>query len=302
MEECIKLSEIDNFFNEAISLQGKVTSGEATEAEQARVTDLVRRMDEDWERIVTYDVLQRYPRKCDDDKFFELLIDYTNRATFNLQDKSNRAEKIVRNRLLDQLKTLNKQDRYLGSMPTIIEIENKLNEMEERENADKVVNYLKSEVLNREKITPHFLRLAKTLNNESLEKIRKDDGSPFLNKKERESHIVNFYKNLYSLPNRMPADFTDCVSDFLGPEICRHPVVLGAKLDENEKILMERPLDIAELDESVLKPNLRLAPGIDGVSNRFIVKFWTFFREPLHRRMPPNVWKKVCLRICFGLQ
>jgi hypothetical protein len=46
---------------------------------------------------------------------------------------------------------------------------------------------------------------------------------------------------------------------------------------------MERPLDIAELDELVLKLNLRSAPGKDGVSNRFIVKFWTFFREPLHR-------------------
>jgi hypothetical protein len=274
LEECTKLSEIDELYNEAIFLQGKVT---------ARVTDLVRRMDEDWGRIVTYDVLQRYPRKCEDDKFFELLIDYTNRATFKLQDKSNRAEKIVRNRLLNQLKDLKKQDRYLGSMPTIVEIENKLNEMEERENAVKVVNYLKSEVLNGEKITPHFLRLAKTLNNDSLEKIRKDDGSLFLNNKERETHIVNFYKNLYSLPNRMPADFTNCVSEFLGPEISRHPVVTGSKLDEHEKALMERPLDIAELDESVLKLNLRSAPGIDGVSNRFIVKYWNFFREPLHR-------------------
>jgi hypothetical protein len=57
----------------------------------------------------------------------------------------------------------------------------------------------------------------------------------------------------------MPADFTNCVSEFLGPEISRHSVVLGSKLDENEKILMERPLDIAELDELVLKPEV--GPG-----------------------------------------
>jgi len=50
MEECLKLSVIDNLFNEAVSLQGKVTAGEATEEEQTRVTDLVRRMDEDWGR------------------------------------------------------------------------------------------------------------------------------------------------------------------------------------------------------------------------------------------------------------
>jgi hypothetical protein len=91
----------------------------------------------------------------------------------------------------------------------------------------------------------------------------------------------------------MPVDFTDCVSNFLGPEICRHPVVLGAKLDENEKNMMEMPLEIAELDESVLKLNLRSAPGIDGVSNRFIVKFWQFFREPLHRYASTCVEKGV---------
>ncbi len=71
-------------------------------------------------------------------------------------------------------------------------------------------------MLNGENITLHFLRIAKTLNNDSLDKIKRDDNSAFQNKKERESHIVNFYKNLYSLPDRMPADFTDCVSNFWG--------------------------------------------------------------------------------------
>ncbi len=77
----------------------------------------------------------------------------------------------------------------------IQEIENKLNLLEEKINADKVVNYLKTDVLNSEKITPHFFRLAKTLNNDSLEKIRNTNGEPFANKKERENHIVEFYRS-----------------------------------------------------------------------------------------------------------
>ncbi len=233
-------------------------------------------MDEAWDRVVAYNILQQYPRKCDDDYFFELLITFTSRAAFKLQDSSNRAENLDRNRLLERLVNLKKRDRYQAEIENIIEIENKLSAIEERKNADKVVNYLKSEVLDGEKITPHFLRLAKTLNNDSLEKIRRDNGQAFPNKRERESHIVKFYKDLYSLPDVMPEDFTDCVSNFLGQEICAHPVVQNSKLNEDEKNLMDRPLEIAELDDSVLKLNLRSAPGIDGVSNRFIVKFWNF--------------------------
>jgi hypothetical protein len=62
--------------------------------------------------------------------------------------------------------------------------------MEERSNADKVINYLKSEILDGEKITPPFLRLAKTLSSNSLAKIRKPEGTLFASKKEQESHIV----------------------------------------------------------------------------------------------------------------
>jgi hypothetical protein len=167
---------------------------------------------------------------------------------------------------------------YVANFLEIQEIERKLNEIEERANADKVVNYLKTDILDKEKITPHFLRIAKTVSNDSLEKIRKDDGTVFPSKTEQEAHIVKFYKDLYSLPEVMPEDFTNCIENFLGPEICQHPVVTNSKLNEDEKNNLESPLNISELDESVTKLNLRSAPGIDGVSNRFIANF----REPLH--------------------
>jgi hypothetical protein len=85
-----------------------VTSGEATEEERASLTDLCRRMDEAWDRVVAYDILQQYPRKCDDDCFFELLITFTSRAAFKLQELSNRAENLDQNRLLERLVTLKK--------------------------------------------------------------------------------------------------------------------------------------------------------------------------------------------------
>jgi hypothetical protein len=88
----------------------------------------------------------------------------------------------------------------------------------------------------------------------------------------------------------MPGDFTNCVSEFLGPEICRHPLVLNSKLSEDEINFLDRPLCLNELDESVNNINLKSAPGSDGVSNRFIFKFWALFREPLHR------YAKTCIK------
>ncbi|MFN9938199.1 MAG: hypothetical protein ACK56I_01885, partial [bacterium] len=118
-----------------------------------------------------------------------------------------------------------------------------------------MINYLKTDILDGEKITPHFLKLAKTVNNDSLEKIRKADGSVFGSKTEQEAHIVEFYRDLYSLPDDMPEDFTGCVDEFLGPEICRHPLVVNSKLSDEEKTELESPLGIAELDESVKNLN-----------------------------------------------
>jgi hypothetical protein len=80
---------------------------------------------------------------------------------------------------------------YNVNFEEIQELENRLNILEERINEDKAANYLKTTILNDEKITPHFLRLAKTLH---TDKICRDNGEPFATKKEREIHIVGFYK------------------------------------------------------------------------------------------------------------
>jgi hypothetical protein len=176
--------------------------------------------------------------------------------------------------MLKNLSLLKNSGEFNDNFDKIQVLENRLNQLEERINSDKVMNYLKTTVLNDEKITPQFLRLAKTLHTDSLEKICKDNGEPFTCKKDREKHIVEFYKKLYSLPENMPADFSNCIENFLGPQICGNPVVQNSKLSEDERNDLDRPLGITELDESVKKLNLRSTPGIDGVSNRFIFKYW----------------------------
>jgi hypothetical protein len=53
---------------------------------------------------------------------------------------------------------------------------------------------------------------------------------------------------------------------------------------------MERDVTLEELDVSALQGN-RSAAGMDGLSNCFIKRYWTYFRVPLHRY----------LRRCFDI-
>ncbi len=68
---------------------------------------------------------------------------------------------------------------YNVNFEEIQELENRLNILEERINVDKAANFLKTTILNDEKITPHFLRLAKTLHTDSLEKICNEKGAGY---------------------------------------------------------------------------------------------------------------------------
>ncbi len=64
----------------------------------------------------------------------------------------------------------------------------------------------------------------------------------------------------------------------MGQEIISHPIVQNSRLTPTERENLDRPLDISELDKSMLKANLKSAPGIDGISNKFLKKYWQFFR------------------------
>jgi hypothetical protein len=68
--------------------------------------------------------------------------------------------------------------------------------------------------------------------------------------------------------------------DFLGPDIINHPIVSDSKLSKHEKLELDRPLSIAELDTALQQANIRSAPGLDGLNMNFIVKFWQIFRDP----------------------
>ncbi len=95
--------------------------------------------------------------------------------------------------------------------------------------------------------------------------------------------LFGFFKNLYKKPENDRIDYTNCIEEFLGPEIIANPIVQNSLLTDPEINLLDRPLSINELDESVKKASMKSSPGMDGLCNRFISKYWHLLRGALFR-------------------
>jgi hypothetical protein len=197
----------------------------------------------------------------------------------NLQNHVKYVESALKKTWTSELVRL-KKDNYVANFDRITELENLLNAASEKFVADRLSNYVKSDILNSEKMTPKYLRMGEKNVEISLSVIKDDNGMPFNCETERQEHIVNFYENLYKNPVTMPIDFSNCVEGFLG-DLVNHPVIQSCFLNEDDRRRLDAPLTADELDAALAKCNLRSAPGIDGFNNRFIKKFWMFFREPL---------------------
>ncbi len=183
----------------------------------------------------------------------------------------------------------NLKENYIQNSNLIFEKERQLSDIISLELKEELTLIKNFERLNDERITPYFLRLAKTSSHsDSLESIRKEDGSVFETDEERHRHIHKYYRELYSKPavQPLPEDVQtvgpQSIEDFLG-DCANHPEVLNSKITNAEKIMLDRPLGIEELDLSVKNAKLNSAPGSDGISNRFITHNWELFRTPLHK-------------------
>jgi Reverse transcriptase (RNA-dependent DNA polymerase) len=152
----------------------------------------------------------------------------------------------------------------------------------EEELRDKVRCFLREDLLNSEKITPRFLNLLRVKNMDCTGTICDDNGAAFSNVTDRSNYIRKFYENLYSVPERfVNKNLSGCVENFLGPEICNNPTVLGMKLSMDERTRLDRPLMVEELDKAKDECKNNTSPGIDGVSFSFIKRIWSLVRTPL---------------------
>ncbi len=122
-----------------------------------------------------------------------------------------------------------------------------------------------------------FLNLARVSNSDKkLASVCKPDGSPFTNDADRNEFIVSYYENLYKKSTSEPPDLSGCVEAFLGNDIVNSHIVQNSKLSDAERYSLDLPLTIEELDRSMDGANMKSAPGVDGLSNVFLKKFWNY--------------------------
>jgi exonuclease III len=278
-EEAVKIEYIKDLINRICFLQGLL----ATETvDQTLIGELENKMADlpaAWIRVADLHYLEGFERQVNPDVFFEMLIKNVRNDLLNLQRHIKTVESASRNERIRELVLLKKAG-YEENFDRIAELESWLNEASEKLIADRLSNYVKSDVLNSEKMTPRFLKIAEKSVESNLSSIRRSDGSHFQDSTERGEHITHFYEELYKNPNNMPANFDNCVENFLG-ELVNHPVIADSKLTEEERNRLEADFSVEELDAALETCNLRSAPGLDGFNNKVIKKFWTFFRQPL---------------------
>jgi len=227
------------------------------------------------------ELLNNLEMECNPEFFFEALCNQMRNAALKQQSQNFKFETHVEQSLNREINTLKQEP--VPDIQRISELEDSLSTHIQNKLVDLVKLHKRYEIIHSERITPIFMQLVNcTKNDESLNIITTDNGEEFANPTDRENFIRNSYREIFEIPEDIRANETD-ISVFLGPNILNNPTVVNSKLSEEEKLGLEGPLTIGELDKSVRKSKPKSAPGADGISNSFIKKFWDFFRVPLFK-------------------
>jgi hypothetical protein len=177
--------------------------------------------------------------------------------------------------LEEQVKNLS--EKFKDNEETICQLERKILEINDFEIRHLMGGKKIFDILNYEKPSKNFLNLAKVINKgDSLSVIKNDNGEEFETDNLREEYITNFYSNLY----RKDEGIEGSIEDFLGEEISNSSLVQNSKLTNIKRDELDADLRIEELTKAVGESNMRSAPGIDGFSNKFILKFWEILKWP----------------------
>jgi hypothetical protein len=151
--------------------------------------------------------------------------------------------------------------------------ERKLNDIVDAELKAEIEGNSRFEILNAEKITPHFIKLMKVGNGkEPLSQIKDDNGADFPDPQARTAYITDFYRKLFTSSRENVVVDNNTIPTFLGPEICNSSIVKNSILTEAEKVLVNGLFTVQELDEAVRESKTATASGPDGIGNACIKK------------------------------
>ena len=238
---------------------------------------------ENLENLPSTEFLDNLTLEPSPDIFLETLILCVKNNALLEQRRSIAVNNVRKNELIAKVKSLKKLSPADRDVNAIIRAEAALTSHVEKELKIELENYRKFEILNSEKITPHFMSMVKSSNkNDCPSTICDDTGTQFDNTEDLKSYVGGYFKNIYKKETNLEnLRGPNTINDFLGEDILNNNEVRNAKLSEAEKIELDSPLTVEELTRSINKSNMKSAPGSNGISNKFIKRYWEFFKYPL---------------------
>ena len=210
--------------------------------------------------------------------FFDTIINRINNCCISFQSSFIKSQKKEKNEISKELLSLkNAVDIDNVDLQRIFDLENKLTLIENEENLKSIENSKYFNILNTEKGSKPYAKLLNKISNQNvLGPLKDDNGQDFNTIKDRDTYLVNHFKNKFETPF-IP---TITIEQFMG-EHYDHPLCNLHKLSDEQKHDLDLPITLTELDLSLNTSNLKSSPGGDGISIKLINEFWAFLRIPL---------------------
>ena len=252
---------------------------------QDRITIEAMRLRENNLNLIR-DLLRKYnladivtlPLTTTPDIFYDTLINNIRNEVSGYEHFIESKKRTLVKSLTDNLAQL-KVD-YANNSCEILAVERKLNKIINDDVMSEMEKFKYFENINGEKMTPAFLKLAKSSTTVAhLRDIVDDNNTPFTSKDSRTSYIREYYRKLYDDTNGEQHRIS--IEEFLGEHILSKPIVQNSRLTQVEHDQLEVPLTIDELDLAIKNCKKNSCGGMDGIGYQFLNKFWHLLRVPL---------------------
>ena len=225
------------------------------------------------------DEMYAYPCNIDPDRAYEVVINAVKNSIISFQSRYKFFRAQEKKVLLNKLYALNGGVISELNQAQFVLLENKIKKLEEDENIALLKQSKQWDYLHLEKPSSAFANLIKRKqDNLNFDLITDDHDRTFSNEKELGDHLCRFFGNFFKKVDR-PEGVT--LRGFLGEDIINSDFVQDKILTEEEKNSLEGPFTMEELWEAMGNANLSSAPGVNGISNKVLVKFWELIKWPL---------------------
>ena len=234
------------------------------------ISDLLSDIQASIYRHFNPEFLNSFPISVSHNIFFETCCNNLNNDVEKFLSNASKAENFFVRKLIDQKNST----CPVTSFQDYKDLENRIDLHYESIIRHKIERSRYYQVLNNEKPSKSFCSLFSNSKKQTscCTQIKDNNGEEFEDKVSQLNYISNYFKNIYT-----PRVSELSIVEFLGENLANRV----PKLSEEDKLMLDLPLSVQELDIALKNCNKSSAPGIDGLNNFVLEFFWPYLRYPL---------------------